>query len=1239
MNSKTSLRAAAAITLFLLVINIGLALRNTRELQINTGWVEHTHQVITNLEGALAEVTEAESGVRGFLISGDEAQLSEVEPSLAKIGNNIDDVDRLTKDNLRQQEKLPELRRRMDARVAILRKLVEMRKVDSLEAVRQAMAGYRGKDEMDALRAVAVDMIHHEEANLLARRDQAEQTYRVALVAGLSSGLLGLFAIIGGFWLVHRHLRQRELAENTVSEYAERLRTTLASIGDGVITTDRSGLVTNLNAVAEHLTGWTTKEALGKPLEEVFKIVNESTREAVVNPAIRALKEGVIVGLANHTVLIAKDGSERPIDDSAAPIRRANGEVVGCVLVFHDVSVRRTTERTLERSERDLRDLFDNATIGIHWVGPDGTILRANQNELDMLGYTREEFVGRNISEFHADEDVIVNILQLLSSGETLNDFPARLICKDGSIKKVLINSNAFLEDGNFVHSRCFTRDVTAFELAQAAQSHLASIVEASEDAIISKKLDGTITSWNAGAERHFGYRAEQAIGRHISLLIPQDRLDEEERIIARLKKGERIDHYDTVRLRSDGTPIDVSLTISPIRDASGEIIGASKFARDITERKANERFLLESEERLRLALDAGRMGTWEWRIKENEVVWSPGLEKIHGLRPGSFDGTFEAYKNDIHPDDRERMLDAMNETVTKGHDHHTEYRLLLADGTVRWVEGRGKLFYDDSGSPARMIGVCIDISERKKAEQQLRANEERLVRNSEVFRRLVEHSPFGIYTVDSQFCLHQVSVGAQPAFKNVRPLIGRDFAEAMRIIWPEPLATELINTFRHTLDTGDSYLAPSLTAPRGDTDEVESYEWQIHRVTLPDGQLGVVCYYFDSTALRQTEDELRRVAANLSEADQRKNEFLAMLAHELRNPLAPIRNALQIVRMTGPHGLNEATDMMDRQLGQLVRLVDDLLDISRISSGKIELRTGKIELASFINHAVEASRPSCEAGGLELRVTLPREAIYLNGDPTRLAQVIGNLLNNSCKFTDSGGVVDLIVRRENDEVVIVIRDTGIGIDPNEINSIFDMFVQSDTSLKRTGSGLGIGLTLVKNLVEMHGGFVSASSEGFGHGTEFVVRLPILSEIARPAAEDRKTADDDAGVTKRRVLVVDDNVDSASSLEMLLKLNGHDVRLAHDGLEAVKRAEEFLPDVILLDIGLPKLNGYEAARRIRQADWGTNIVLIALTGWGQEEDRQRSKEAGFDRHMVKPIEHSELTKILEGLVQRDGHKV
>lgn len=413
--------------------------------------------------------------------------------------------------------------------------------------------------------------------------------------------------------------------------------------------------------------------------------------------------------------------------------------------------------------------------------------------------------------------------------------------------------------------------------------------------------------------------------------------------------------------------------------------------------------------------------------------------------------------------------------------------------------------------------------------------------------------------------------------------------------------------------------------------------EWPIDDSAAPirneQGEVaGVVLVFRDITERRRLEHDLRRVAADLSEADRRKNEFLAMLAHELRNPLAPIRNALQIMQLSrdNEEAVQSASEIMERQIDQMVRLVDDLLDVSRISRGKIDLRRELVELALVISQAVETSRPTVERAGHELTVTLPPQPVYLHADPVRLAQVFSNLLNNACKFSEPNGRISLTAEQQGSDVVVSVKDTGVGIPPEMLPKIFEMFAQVDRSLERSQGGLGIGLTLARQLVEMHGGSVSAFSEGRGRGSEFVVRLPIFIEQPKPLPEP--IVSELTPTPPRRILIVDDNEDSAMSLAILFKINGDETRMAHDGLEAVETAETFRPDVALLDIGLPKLNGYEVARKIREQPWGQKMALVALTGWGQNDDREKSKVAGFNAHLVKPVKHAAILKLLAELV-------
>jgi PAS domain S-box-containing protein len=931
--------------------------------------------------------------------------------------------------------------------------------------------------------------------------------------------------------LLARQRAEEELVQTkeALRQQTEWLRVTLGSIGDAVVTTDTEGRVLSLNGVAQDLTGWTQEEAQGRPLALVFRIVNEQSRETVENPVERALREGRTVGLANHTLLIAKDGTEIPIDDSAAPIRDDQGQVYGVVLIFRDITERKKAEDALLLREQELADFFENAAVGLHWVGPDGTILRVNRAELEFLGYSREEYLGHPIAEFHVDKEVIADILRRLAAGEVLRDCEARLRSKDGSIKHVLIDSSVRWQDGRFIHTRCFTRDVTDHRQAAEAQARLAAIVESSEDAIVGKTLDSTILSWNTAAERLFGYTAEEAVGRSVTILIPAERQDEEDFIMERLRRGERIEHYETVRIAKDGRLLDVSLTISPIRDRSGRIVGAAKIARDVTARRW-------AEQATRFLADA-----------------SAALAELTDYRS---------------------TLQKVAELAVPLFADWCAVDVLEADGAIR-----------------RLALTHADAAKRRLADE-LRAR-------------------YPPQPADSGSAMKVLRTGESEWRQSVPDSLLEDAARdgdhlallrqlGLRCYFSVPLRsrTRTLGVLTCAMaGSGRTYSASDLAIA----------EDLAHRAVIA--------------------IENASLLATLQEADSRKDEFLAMLAHELRNPLAPIRNAVQIFRGKAPATpeLRWATEVIERQVHQMTRLVDDLLDVSRITRGKIELRKERVELAAVIDSAVEASRPLIEKWGHELTVEVPPLPIHVEADPTRLAQVVSNLLNNAAKYTDQGGSIGLTAEQQGDDAVIRVKDTGAGIPSEMLHRIFDMFTQVDHTLERSEGGLGIGLTLVQQLVEMHGGAVEARSAGLGQGSEFVVRLPVAGEAERSRTAAGETLLASAAC---RILVVDDNRDAADSLGMLLRMIGNEVHTAYDGLEAVGAAATFQPDVIVLDIGLPKLNGYEAARQIRAQPGGAGRVLIALTGWGQEEDRLRSREAGFDHHITKPVEFSILKKLL-----------
>jgi PAS domain S-box-containing protein len=546
-----------------------------------------------------------------------------------------------------------------------------------------------------------------------------------------------------------------------------------------------------------------------------------------------------------------------------------------------------------------------------------------------------------------------------------------------------------------------------------------------------------------------------------------------------------------------------------------------------------------------------------------------------------------------------------------------TEVDIPRHDGRVFVAEMR-VVETEWEGRPA-LLASLRDITERKRGEEALRASEERFRMISEVtsdFTYSLLARPGGV-----------VLEWLTEAFARIT---GYTAIEAQAIGWRSLLLPEDVPPVT-------AYVERALAGEPGVCE---------HRIVTKDGQVRwlrnharpvldpasgrVVRIYGagqDITERKRLEEELRRRVAELAEADRQKNEFLAMLAHELRNPLTPVLNAVHILRRVGQDArmAERARDMIEGQVRHMARMIDDLLDVSRITRGKIALQVGRVDLAAIVERAVEATRPLFERQGITLEVERPPSPLPLEADPTRLEQVTTNLLNNAAKYTNPGGRVIVAAAREGGQAVLRVRDDGVGIAPEMLPRVFDLFAQADGTLARSQGGLGIGLTLVRKLAEMHGGTAEASSAGLGRGSEFVVRLPIPpGEL--PAEPGDGPASAAAPRAKLRVLIVDDNVHAAESLAVLVQLWGHETHVAHDGPEALEAACEFRPEVVLLDIGLPRMDGYRVARRLR--DEGFAGLLVAMTGYGQDEDRRRSRDAGFDQHLVKPVDLG----MLEGLL-------
>jgi PAS domain S-box-containing protein len=769
-------------------------------------------------------------------------------------------------------------------------------------------------------------------------------------------------------------------AARQIRESEARYRSVIQALPAAVYTTDAEGRLTMFNDAAVEFSGRTP--TIGSDSWCVsWKLFHPDGTPMRHDecPMAMALKQDEAVR-GYEAIAERPDGTRVNFVPYPTPLRDSNGNLIGAINMLVDITDRKKAEEALRRNSLELSEFFENASEAIHWVGADGTILRANHAELQMLGYTADEYVGRHIAEFHLDQEVIADILERLARGDALEDYSAKLLCKDGSIREVLINSSPYSENGKFVHSRCFTRDVTEQLQIEKTLRHFAAIVETTDDAVVSKDLNGIITSWNRAAERLFGYQAEEVIGKPVAILIPPERPDEEPAILARLRKGERIDHYETVRVRKDGQRFHVSLTVSPIIDATGKIIGASKIARD--------------------------------------------------------------------------------------------------------------------------------IGEQKRAQEEI---------------------------------------------------------------------ASLLNSER---------------------------------------------------AARQ-EAEI---------ANRSKDEFLAVLSHEMRTPLTAMLGWLTILR---GHRLDEETtrhaiETVERNAKAQAQLIEDLVDISRIVGGKLNLDVRPIDLMPVIDAAVDVVRPAAEAKQIQLEVRSVSSVPPVSADPARLQQVIWNLLSNAVKFTPKGGAIDVRVHQVESSAEIVIRDNGIGISPDFLPLVFERFRQAESVATRSHRGMGLGLAIVRHLIELHGGTVIAESEGENKGSVFTLRLPLAAvkyshdELfqAEPHSNGHEKALE--GV---RILLVEDEPDASELIALVLTGSGAQVEAVESAGDALQRLPLFLPHLLLSDIGLPVESGYDLIRKVRSLKSKMNKVpAIALTAFATESDRQKSLTAGFQAHLAKPVEPADLVRTIKSLV-------
>lgn len=1110
-------------------------------------------------------------------------------------------------------------------------------------------------------------------------------------------------------------------AEHDLRKQTQWLRVTLASIGDAVISTDAEGNVTFLNPVAEGLTGWTMADAVGHPLPEIFRIIGEETRQRAANPALRALQEGTIVGLANHTILIAKDGSEVYIDDSAAPIRNEAGASIGSVLVFRDVSERKRGEDALRESEARHRFLAELAAATQSFSEPDSVMtvasgMLAENMKVDRCAYAEIEdetvfvitgdhargvpsIVGRwPVSSFGsecmrcmlANEPFVVDDVD--SDDRIANlDLAAYRATQIQAVICVPLQKDGRFTAAMAVHQKtprhwttnevALVRTVVAqcWEALERArvgrtlkesEARYRAIVEASPECVKLVDSDGTLLQMNpAGLAMIEGDKS--AVGQCVYDVVAPEFRNAFQTLNERVCRGDGGTlAFEIIGLQ--GTRRHMETTAVPLPAPGGGFYQLA-VTRDVTQRAAADRALAETRARLEYAAQVSGIGFWYCDLPFDELTWDDRV-KEHFWLPPDARVTIDTFFNSLHPDDREPTRAAIETSLRERAPYDIDFRTVHpVSGAVKWIRALGGPSCGPSGVPVRFDGASVDVTARKLEADRLARLLERETEQARLLR-MVADAALTIHSAGSLESVLRVAteearrvIGAGHAVGSVT--LGGDLTQGMNVV---SLAEKDQQRYRDILWLVEQGFYAALCDEPGPVrmtqTEVEACpEWRnfveqnglmppirgwlaAPFISRGGARLGWVRLSDKHGSEFSENDEViliqlahiasvaienARLYEELRQQDRRKDEFLAILAHELRNPLAPLRNGLEVMRLIGEPSEDAAMarEMMDRQLSHMVRIIDDLLDISRISRNKMELRRSRVLLTDVISSAIETVRPILESAGHELNISLPSEPLYMDADLTRLAQVFANLLSNSAKYTNAPGHIWLTANDRGNHLVVTVRDTGIGIPKDALATVFDMFSQVDRSNERATGGMGIGLALVKGLTEMHGGTVEVTSPGPGKGSTFTVRVPIVSQHPRSSPMSTHHNEPSKAAPTQRILIVDDNRDAAVTMAMTLKLLGNEVHTAHDGLAAVEAAAQHRPNIIFMDIGMPKLNGYEATRRIREQSWGQSMIIIALTGWGQETDRTQAREAGCNGHLVKPVDLKELHRLL---VEKDS---
>ena len=925
---------------------------------------------------------------------------------------------------------------------------------------------------------------------------------------------------------------------------------------------------------------------------------------------------------------------------------------------------------------RHLARVVESSDDAIVSKDLNGIITSWNRAAERMFGYTAAEIIGQSIriiipADRQGEEDMV---LSRIRSGEALTHFETIRRRKDGTLIPISLSVSPIHDDsGRVIGASKIARNISERVEAEIIARRLAAIVESSDDAIVSKDLNGVITSWNRAAERMFGYTANEVVGQSIRLIIPPDRQSEEDAVLARIRVGESLTHFETVRQRKDGTLIPISLTVSPIVDGAGHVIGASKIARDLSERDKGE----IASRRLRAVVESSDDAIITKDLNGTITSWNPAAERMFGYTEA------EALGRSIRmliPDELQEEEDLVLARIRAGEkiDHYQTIRQ-HRDGTRLTISLTVSPIRDQRGEIVGASKVARDITERARmlaAAREHASHTEKLGQVGAVVASTLDRETIVQKVTDIATELTRAEFGA--FFYNVTDAESGDaymlytLSGAPREAFakfPNPRATAIFAPTFHgegpvrfddvTADPRYGKSAPYFGMPPGHL-PVRSY-LAVPVKGIKGEVLGGLFFGHSQVAVFGEQHERlaagvaawasvalenARLYADAQAANRTKDEFLAVLSHELRTPLNAIVGYSRLLRggILSGEKATRGLETLERNATWLTQIVEDVLDVSRIVAGKIRLDVQPVELPVLIDNAVATVQPAADAKGVRLQTLVDPGVGPVSGDPGRLQQVVWNLLSNAVKFTPKKGRVQVRLERVNSHVEVIVSDTGIGIRPDFLPYVFERFRQADAGPTRKSGGLGLGLAIVRHIVEMHGGTVEAFSEGEGKGATFHVRLPLMIlhpqalDLRRehPRTERREALSSLGDLTGIHVLAVDDEDDALTLLRVVLEAAGAVVTTIASPLAALERIAELRPDVIVVDLGMPEMDGFELIKRVRTSTEKLvrRVPAAALTAFARSEDRTKALQSGFEMHLAKPVDPGELVASIATLARR-----